>query len=79
MGVDGAITIGQVAASQSNVQITRGRDSCAQHRDDKIVLAADGSSYFAGVMTLGTSGEIRQAPVTLGTDYTACASGETRT
>lgn len=35
-----------------------------------ITLDASGSSYFAGVMTLGTSGEIRQGTGTLGSNYT---------
>lgn len=37
---------------------------------DKIVLAPDGSSYFAGVMTIGTSGEIRQGTGTIGSNFT---------
>ena len=35
-----------------------------------IALDNDGSSYFAGVMTIGTAGEIRQGTGTLGVDYT---------
>lgn len=35
-----------------------------------ITLDNSGDSYFAGVMTLGTSGEVRQGTGTLGTDYT---------
>lgn len=35
-----------------------------------IRLAANGDSYFAGVMTIGTSGEIRQGTGTLGSNYT---------
>jgi hypothetical protein len=36
----------------------------------KIRLDNDGSSYFAGVMTIGTSGEIRQGTGVVGTDFT---------
>ncbi len=41
-----------------------------QYTTDMIVLDASGSSYFAGVMTLGTSGEIRQGTGTVGVNYT---------
>ena len=35
-----------------------------------IAMDNDGSSYFAGVMTIGTAGEIRQGTGTLGSNYT---------
>jgi hypothetical protein len=35
-----------------------------------IALDSDGSSYFAGVMSIGTGGEIRQGTGTLGSNYT---------
>ena len=35
-----------------------------------ITLDGSGNSYFSGVMTLGTSGEIRQGTGTVGTNYT---------
>jgi hypothetical protein len=35
-----------------------------------ITLDSTGGSYFSGVMTIGTSGEIRQGTGTLGTDFT---------
>ena len=37
---------------------------------DTIVLDNAGGSYFAGVMTIGTAGEIRQGSGTLGSNYT---------
>lgn len=37
---------------------------------DKIRFNDDGSSFFAGIMTIGTAGEIRQGTGALGTDYT---------
>lgn len=37
---------------------------------DMIVLGDGGDSYFAGVMTIGASGEIRQGSGSLGTDFT---------
>lgn len=41
-----------------------------QYTTDMIVLDASGNSYFAGVMTIGISGEIRQGTGTLGSNYT---------
>ncbi|MFW6069648.1 MAG: hypothetical protein ACOC9X_01270, partial [bacterium] len=38
--------------------------------DEKIVLGDAGDSYFAGVMTIGADGEIRQGSGTLGTNFT---------
>lgn len=41
-----------------------------QGTTNTIVLAPNGASYFAGVMTIDTDGEIRQGTGTLGTNYT---------
>ncbi|MBK8359534.1 MAG: hypothetical protein IPL15_11395 [Comamonadaceae bacterium] len=44
--------------------------SLAAGTTDKIVLNPAGDSYFAGVMTIGTAGEIRQGTGTLGSNFT---------
>ena len=41
-----------------------------QGTTNTIVLAPNGASYFAGVMTIDTNGEIRQGTGTLGSNYT---------
>ena len=41
-----------------------------QYTTDVITLDTSGDSYFAGVMTIGASGEIRQGTGTLGSNYT---------
>ena len=50
--------------TSGNLQI---RDSSGTN---VIALDNSGASYFAGVMTIGTSGEIRQGTGTLGSNYT---------
>jgi hypothetical protein len=59
----GSLTLGNIIVSGDRVALRQGTS-------DRIVFAADGSSYFAGVMTIGASGEIRQGTGTLGSDYT---------
>lgn len=59
----GSLTYGNIIVSGDRVALRQGTS-------DRIVFAADGTSYFAGVMTIGTSGEIRQGTGTLGSDYT---------
>lgn len=44
--------------------------SLRSNNADVITLDTSGNSFFAGVMTIGTSGEIRQGTGTLGTNYT---------
>ena len=44
-----------------------------QGTTDMIVLDASGNSYFAGVMTIGTSGEIRQGRARWGLISPGCA------
>jgi hypothetical protein len=44
--------------------------SLRSNNTDVITLDTSGNSYFAGVMTIGTSGEIRQGTGTLGSNYT---------
>ena len=58
----GNITVGQVAANQSNVYITSGAVHLRNNTTDKIVLNADGTAFFAGAIMVGdgtsTSGTI---------------------
>lgn len=44
--------------------------SLRANNTDVITLDTSGNSYFAGVMTIGTSGEIRQGTGTIGSNYT---------
>lgn len=44
--------------------------SLRANNTDVITLDTSGNSYFAGIMTIGTSGEIRQGTGTLGSNYT---------
>jgi hypothetical protein len=68
------IAIGKYASGYANLiydpTVTTGGLKLRAYTADKIVLANDGSAYFAGVMTIGASGEIRQGTGTLGTDFT---------
>jgi hypothetical protein len=65
------VGLGKYASGQPNIVIdpTNGV-RLRQYTTDMIVLDASGNSYFAGVMTIGTSGEIRQGTGTLGSNYT---------
>lgn len=65
------VGLGKYASGQPNVVIdpTNGV-RLRQYTTDMIVLDPSGNSYFAGVMTIGTSGEIRQGTGTLGSNYT---------
>lgn len=65
------VGLGKYASGHPNVVIdpTNGV-RLRQYNTDMIVLDPAGNSYFAGVMTIGTSGEIRQGTGTLGSNYT---------
>lgn len=65
------VGLGKYASGQPNIVIdpTNGV-RLRQYTTDMIVLDPAGNSYFAGVMTIGTSGEIRQGTGTLGSNYT---------
>jgi hypothetical protein len=65
------VGLGKYASGQPNIVIdpTNGV-RLRQYTTDMIVLDPSGNSYFAGVMTIGTSGEIRQGTGTLGSNYT---------
>jgi len=58
----GNLLLGQTGASQSNVYITSGAVYLRNNATNKIVLAADGTAFFAGALTVGdgttTSGTI---------------------
>ena len=59
----GSLTYGNIIVSGDRVALRQGTS-------DRIVFAADVTSYFAGVMTIGESGEIRQGTGTLGSNFT---------
>ena len=63
------IAMGDPTAANVTVEATNGV-RLRQGTTDMIVLDAAGNSYFAGVMTIGTAGEIRQGTGTLGSNYT---------
>ena len=65
------VGLGKYASGQPNVVIdpTNGV-RLRQYTTDMIVLDPSGNSYFAGVMTIGASGEIRQGTGTIGSDFT---------
>lgn len=65
------VGLGKYASGQPNIVIdpTNGV-RLRQYNTDMIVLDPAGNSYFAGVMTIGESGEIRQGTGTLGSNFT---------
>ena len=58
----GALLLGQTGASQSNVYVTAGALYLRNNTTSKITLAADGTAFFSGAVTVGdgatTSGTI---------------------
>ncbi len=68
-GTEFGVAMGSATGANVTVDATNGV-RLRQGTTDTIVLAPDGTSYFAGVMTLGASGEIRQGTGTLGSNYT---------
>lgn len=71
LGVGGTLTLSD-AGGVGRVQLTAA--GTLSINDDggnnMIVFDSSGNSYFAGVMTIGTSGEIRQGTGTLGSNFT---------
>ena len=63
------IAMGDPTAANVTVEASNGV-RLRQGTTDMIVLDPSGNSYFAGVMTIGTAGEIRQGTGTLGSNYT---------
>ncbi len=66
----GNILVGQEAAGQSNIKITAGKIALRNNTTEKIVLNADGSSSFEGVVNIGTSGGIYQGTGTFASPTT---------
>ena len=63
----GYVRIGRVGANMPNLLYTTGGDlQLRSNTTPVITLASDGNSYFSGVMTIGTGGEIRQGTVSSG-------------
>lgn len=63
------VGMGDPTGANVTVEATNGV-RLRQGTTDMIVLDPAGNSYFAGVMTIGTSGEIRQGTGTLGSTFT---------
>ncbi|MCB9122801.1 MAG: hypothetical protein H6640_23980 [Caldilineaceae bacterium] len=63
------IAMGDPTAANVTVEASNGV-RLRQGTTDMIVLDAAGNSYFAGVMTIGTGGEIRQGTGTIGSTFT---------
>ena len=68
------IAMGDPTAANVTVEASNGV-RLRQGTTDMIVLDASGNSYFAGVMTVGTGGEIRQGTGTMGSNFTGLRSG----
>lgn len=66
----GALTLGPVGSGKPNLHFDGTDLHMRQNTTNVITLASSGDSYFSGVMTIGTSGEIRQGTGTLGSNYT---------
>jgi hypothetical protein len=72
VSTSGYVRIGREGASNPNVlwHEASGTLSLRVNTTPVITFDTTGASYFAGVMTIGTSGEIRQGTGTLGSNYT---------
>lgn len=68
-GTTGALRIGGQASGKPNLYWDATNLHLRQNTTSVIRLDGDGSSYFAGVMTIGTSGEIRQGTGTVGSNF----------
>lgn len=67
---DGRIRIGPTGTDAANLYWSGTSLQLRQNTTPVIRLDSDGSSYFAGIMTIGASGEIRQGSGTVGSNYT---------
>lgn len=70
-GVTYGLALGEYAASKPNLTYdpTNGL-RLRVYSTDYMVFDTSGNAYFAGVLTLGTSGELRQGTGTLGSNFT---------
>jgi len=68
-GTEFGVAMGSATGANVTVDATNGV-RLRQGTTDMIVLNPSGASYFAGVMTIDTNGEIRQGTGTLGSNYT---------
>ncbi len=71
-GANGSLRVGLAAANKPNINwdATSGKLALRSNTTEVITMDSSGNSYFSGVMTIGTSGEVRQGTGALGTDYT---------
>lgn len=72
VGLDATYGLRMMSASTKRMEITPAGTLNINNSagTNVITLDSSGDSYFAGVMTIGTSGEIRQGTGALGTDFT---------
>jgi len=70
-GSAGDLRIGAVGVGKASLlwDESAGELSLRNNITKKIIFDNSGNSYFAGVMTIGSSGEIRQGTGTLGTNF----------
>lgn len=66
----GSLRLGPLAAGQPNLYFDGADLHLRNFNTPVITLSNSGNSFFAGIMTIGTAGEIRQGSGTLGTNYT---------
>lgn len=72
VGLDATYGLRMMSASTKRMEITPAGALNINNSAGANVITMDGSgnSYFAGVMTIGTSGEIRQGTGSIGVDFT---------
>jgi hypothetical protein len=72
VSLSGYVRIGRAGTNKPNLYWDEAGGALSLRVDTSPVITMDtsGNSYFAGVMTIGTSGEIRQGTGTLGSNYT---------
>ena len=66
------VRLGRTGSNKPNLlwDATAGTLSLRSNTTDVITMDSSGNSYFSGVMTIGTSGEVRQGTGTLGSNFT---------
>ncbi len=66
----GALRVGPLGTNLPNLYWDGSTLALRNNTTEAITLDSSGNAYFSGVMTIGTSGEIRQGTGTLGTNFT---------
>ncbi len=70
LGSGGTMLIGREGTNLPNLYFDGSSLHLRKDTTNLITLDNSGNSYFAGVMTIGTSGEIRQGSGTIGSNFT---------